>query len=160
MKDSKLQIFSVGYGNRRLYHFIELLKKHKIECVIDIRSTPFSRYRPEFNKSSLKHSLEESGIRYGWKGNQLGGKPKDKTLYTNSKLDYEKVRRSLEYTMGVEYIEAGTEYGFKIAIMCSELDYKKCHRYTLVGHDLYNRGYEVLHIGKQGELVKHEEGLK
>lgn len=157
--DSQVQIFTIGYGNRSLFEFLKTLRKYEVEVVIDVRSNPYSRFRPEYNKSSLSESLKVVGVKYGFQGNLLGGKPKDKNLYEGDLLSYDKIRKTISYQKGLEYLEKGMELGFSIVIMCSELDYIKCHRYSLIGEDLSKRGYEILHIGKYGELVKHK-GLK
>ena len=156
-RENNTQIFTIGYGNRQLYDFIRLLKENRIQAVIDIRSKPFSRFRPEFNKTSLSASLQEAGIKYGFKGDELGGKPKNQYLYTDQKLDYTKVRKTLCYQQGLDYLEKGIELNFSLAIMCSELDYLNCHRYSLVADDLTKKGYKVIHIGKRGELIEHKK---
>lgn len=155
-RENNTQIFTIGYGNRQLYNFIRLLKENKVGAVIDIRSRPYSRFRPEFNKKSLSASLREAGVKYGFKGDELGGKPKNRLLYTDQRLDYSKVRKTLNYQQGLNYLEKGIELGFNLVILCSELDYLNCHRYSLVGEDLCKKGYEVIHIDKYGKLVKHK----
>lgn len=153
---SNTKIWTAGYGNLSLKNFIENLQKNDIQVLVDVRTNPFSRFRPEFNKRAFEITLAEFGIKYIHQPN-LGGKPKNQEYYTNGKLDYDKLRRSIPYLQGIEYLEAGLSFGYKIAIMCSELDYHDCHRYHLIGEDMVKRGWEVLHINKFGELEPHQQ---
>lgn len=152
------KLYTYGYGNLSLKNFIENLQKNEIQLVVDVRTNPFSRFRPEFNKKTFEITLSEFGIRYIHKP-ELGGKPKKEEFYQNGKLDYDKLRKSIPYLQGIEYLERGIEFGCRMAIMCSELDCKNCHRYHLIGNDMHRRGWDVLHIDKQGELQPHQMGL-
>lgn len=156
MIDSKL--YTCGYGNLSLKNFIENLQKNEIQVLVDVRSNPYSRFRPEFNSKAFEITLSDFGIRYIHKI-ELGGKPKNQELYTNGKLDYEKLRKSIPYLQGLEILEKGIEFGCRMAIMCSELDFNNCHRYNLIGNDMHRRGWEILHIDKKGELQTHQTGL-
>jgi len=151
-------IYSIGYGNRRMSEFIKLLENNEIQLVVDVRTNPYSRWKPEFNAKAFQITLSEVGIQYIHKS-ELGGKPKGEELYTNGNLDYDKLRKSLSYLQGLEYLEKGLEFNYKIGIMCSELNPHECHRHSLIGEDLCRRGWEVIHIGKEGELLPHQTGL-
>lgn len=150
------KIFSIGYGNRSLKNFIEILQKNEIKLVVDVRTNPFSRFRPEFNKRAFEITLAEHSIQYIHKP-ELGGKPKNEEFYQNGKLDYNKLRKSIPYLQGIEYLELGLSFGHQITVMCSELDFQACHRYSLIGEDMTKRGYEILHINKLGELEPHKQ---
>ncbi|MDY3547470.1 DUF488 domain-containing protein [Riemerella anatipestifer] len=153
---SNTTIFSIGYGNLSLKNFIENLQKNDIEILVDVRSNAFSRFRPEFNKRVFEIILSEFGIKYIHQPN-LGGKPKNEEFYTNGKLDYDKLRKSIPYLQGIEYLEAGLSFNYRMAVMCSELDYKDCHRYNLIGEDMVKRGWQVLHINKLGKTEPHQQ---
>ncbi|WP_300673486.1 DUF488 domain-containing protein [Soonwooa sp.] len=153
------KLYTLGYGNLSLKNFIENLQKNEIQVLIDIRTNPKSRWMPEYNRASLSASLQETGIKYGFQGDSLGGKPKDTNLYTNGKLDYLKIRKTLKYQQGLEYLEKGIELGLRIAILCAEQDFRVCHRYTLIGEDLHQRGYEILHLDPKGEPQPHQTEL-
>ncbi len=144
-------IYTIGYGNHSISNFIQILKEYQIQAVIDVRTTPFSRYRPAFNQKRLIEHLSEAGIGYKHKGTELGGLPKDPLLLTDGFPDYEKIRKTIPYQNGINYLECGIEIEFRIVIMCSCLDYRKCHRHNLIGLDLIRRGYDVIHISKDGK---------
>jgi uncharacterized protein (DUF488 family) len=150
-------LYTIGYGNRTLENFISLLQKYDIKILVDVRTTPFSRFRPQFNKLSIMRTLLDKNIQYVHKGAELGGKPAEteNVIYEVYNI-YQEKRKSIQYLQGISFLEQGLEMGCKIAIMCCELDYKNCHRYSLVGEDISNRGWGVLHIDKNGELVNHK----
>lgn len=156
MINSKL--YTCGYGNLSLKEFVENLQKNEIQVLVDVRTNPYSRFRPEFNSKAFQITLSEFGIQYTHKA-ELGGKPKNDEFYQNGQLDYDKLRKSIPYLQGLEYLERGIEFGCRMAIMCSELDFHDCHRYKLIGEDMHHRGWEILHINKQGELQSHQTGL-
>lgn len=155
----QFSIFTIGYGNRGIEEFIEILKKYEIKVLIDIRSIPYSRFRPSFNTNVLQQYLLNESISYRFMGKELGGKPDDENLYQNKNPDYDKMRETLNYQKGISYLEAGMEFNYKMAIMCAELDFRNCHRNKLVGIDLQKKGYDVLHIEKDGSLYQAEKEL-
>ncbi len=74
---SETPIYTIGYGARPLPEFIAALQAYHIAYLLDVRSKPYSRYRPEFGKSELESALKEAGIRYVFMGDTLGGQPDD-----------------------------------------------------------------------------------
>ncbi len=149
-------IFTIGYGNRAIGNFIDLLLQNQIELLVDIRSKPYSKFRPAFNLKSLEKHLQVAGIEYTFKGIELGGKPNDETFYTNYKPNYEKLRNTNEYKAGLAYLTNQVNTNKKVAIMCAELDYNHCHRWHLVGVDMKQLGFTILHINKQGILEEYQ----
>ncbi|MFK7048479.1 hypothetical protein FLACOL_01577 [Flavobacterium columnare] len=145
-------IYTIGYGNRSISEFIQILKDNQIQVVVDVRSIPYSRYRPAFNSNALEKHLVDSGISYMFKGNELGGLPKDPNLQTDNLPDYEKIRKTLPYQQGLSDLECGIELGYRIALLCACLHHKDCHRNKLIGKDLAEKGITVLHINKAGGI--------
>ncbi|MGL5979709.1 MAG: DUF488 family protein [Phocaeicola sp.] len=116
-----------------------------MKVVVDVRSKPYSRYKYEFNRERLKNVLSLAGIQYIYKGDELGG------------LNLQEESSRLPYLKGIEFLERGLEFGYTMAVMCCELDYKKCHRYSVIGRDMTLRGWTVYHINKEGKSITHEE---
>ncbi|MFK7101054.1 DUF488 domain-containing protein [Flavobacterium oreochromis] len=145
-------IYTIGYGNRSISEFIQILKNNQIQVVVDVRSVPYSRYRPAFNSNTLEKHLADFGISYMFKGNELGGLPKDPNLQTDNLPDYEKIRKTLHYQQGLSDLECGSELGYRIALLCACLHHKDCHRNKLIGIDLAKRGIVVMHINKTGTI--------
>src|SRR5207244_1134680 len=70
-----LPIFTVGYGNRSVEELIALLEENRVGFLVDVRSAPYSKFKPEFSKDALAARLADFDIRYIFLGNELGGKP-------------------------------------------------------------------------------------
>ena len=99
-------IYTIGYGSRSIEQFIETLQQHDIAYLIDVRSTPYSRYKPEFSKEALAAELQRHRIRYVFMGDTLGGHPDDEDCYDeNGQVDYEKVKENEIYQRGIERIQ-------------------------------------------------------
>lgn len=145
-------IYSIGYGNRKINEFVELLKKFHIEYLVDIRSKPFSQYHPEYNKGLIERTLSENSIKYAFLGNELGGRPDDETCYTDGKVDYNLLEQKNFYRNGIERLKAAYEQGYDVAIMCSEQKPEECHRSKLIGATLINESIKVQHIDEEGNL--------
>jgi uncharacterized protein (DUF488 family) len=124
----KRVIYTIGHSTKSLTDFAERLKAYEIDRVIDVRTKPYSRWCPQFNRNQLEVSLAEIDINYDWRGNNLGG------LADN--VDYDK---TLQWVLDRAKYE-------NIALMCSEGDYHKCHRYLMLTPDLLALGMEVRHI--------------
>lgn len=149
-------IYSIGYGSRDINSFVLLLKKHEISTLVDIRSMPASRLKPDYNKKRFAQKLLLEGIEYIFLGDALGGKPKNQDLYTNGIVDYDKVELDSQYKSGIlELIKQATMR--TVCIMCAELKPIDCHRMNLVGETLHKQGVTVLHINERGEVDPHPE---
>ncbi|WP_276349182.1 DUF488 domain-containing protein [Daejeonella sp. JGW-45] len=150
------QIFTVGYGNRKIDDFLKLLKKYQINLLIDVRSYPFSRFQPAYRKNLLIQYLNSSDIQYLFMGDSLGGKPKNKELYIGDKLDYSKVNQNSHYQFGLQKLKEITTTGIQVALMCSELDENHCHRKNLIAESLIaTENFSIHHIDKKGQLIQH-----
>lgn len=147
--DSK-SLYSIGHGARKTEDFITLLKQYGIRYVADVRSFPQSRFHPQFNRKALENSLGVKEITYVFLGNQLGGRPADKTCYIDGVIDYERVATKDFYKIGIERLKTAYEKSLPVAIMCSERDPRDCHRSKLIGKTLASIGIELLHIDETG----------
>ena len=147
--------FTIGHGNRKIETFIRLLTLHGIDILIDVRSLPYSRFNPQFRQATLKASLNDVGITYLWLGNELGGRPKDRSLYFNGQVSYEAIKQTDLFKSGIQQILSFIKSGIKVTLMCSEGDQNICHRKHLIADELIKIGVDVIHINKQGNLEKH-----
>jgi len=148
-------IFTIGYGARSLDDFIAALKSNQIDYLADVRSAPYSKFKPEFSKDWLQHHLERAGIRYLFMGDTLGGQPKDPSCHTEGKVDYDKVRAQPFFHAGVERVKKAFAQECRVALMCSEGRPEQCHRSKLIGEVLTEGGIPVMHIDDDGKLVSH-----
>lgn len=141
----QITVYTIGHSNLELERFIQILKNFNISLIFDVRSQPFSKRYPHFNKNELSSALKEAGISYQYKGNELGGRPKNLSYYINGIVDYERLNSDKEYLKAIkELISFASK--IKVAIMCSEKDPIKCHRALLIGRSLKERGVNVIHI--------------
>lgn len=150
-------IFTIGYGARGLDAFLLVLVENNIEYLIDVRTSPYSRYKPEFSKQALQNYLESRGIRYLYMGDSLGGQPKDDACYTHGKVDYEKVAIQPFFLDGLKRLAAASRQGQRVALMCSEGKPENCHRSKLIGKTLAAQGIEVLHIDENDEIIDQKQ---
>jgi len=150
-----LLIHTVGHSDHTISAFVDLLCQHNITLVADVRSQPYSRWAPQFNRETLEHDLREARIGYLFLGDELGGRPSDMELYDAGLPDYARVEQSEAYQRGIEQLleTARTE---EVAVMCSEGDHADCHRHRLVAQTLLKRGIAVLHIKPDGRAVDGE----
>ncbi len=95
-----IPIHTIGYGSRSLDEFVAALQTHGVEYIIDVRSAPYSSFKPEFSKGALEASLRERGIRYLYLGDALGGQPKDRDCYEDDKVVYARVKEKPFYPRG------------------------------------------------------------
>ncbi len=152
-------IFTVGYGNRTIFEFTSLLREWNISFLIDVRSKPYSRFRPEFNRNELNARLDAIGVRYVFMGGSLGGLPDEPTVYVDGKVDYGKVEGLDSYQHGIDRIGTAFAKQLHVVLMCSEGKPELCHRSKLIGQTLSKRGIPIVHLDEVGEPKTQEEVL-
>ena len=150
------RLYSIGHSSQSLEDFLNLLAVHGVNCVIDVRSIPASKYSPQFNQESLKYFLKSHEVQYLHFGDEFGARRTD-CLDENEQVDFEKAVETPLFKKGVERVMKGLEKGFRIAFMCSEADPLECHRFSLVSRYFYERGNDVQHILKDASLVSQAD---
>jgi uncharacterized protein (DUF488 family) len=123
-----MAVFTLGHSTKPINDFIDKLRENNISLVIDIRSKPYSRWVPHFNKDRLNKSLNENGIEYLYRGKNLGG------LEVNAGFDGA-IRELIKLSESENLV-----------LLCTEGDYKKCHRYLVVTPVLEQKGINVKHL--------------
>lgn len=147
-------ILTIGHSNHSLDGFLTLLSKHRVTAVADVRSAPYSRFRPHFNRKALEASLDARGIRYAFFGRELGGRPDDPACYEGGRVDYERVAATRGFRDGIaRVVDASSRY--RIALMCAEKEPLDCHRTLLVARALDAAGAAVEHILADGAVETH-----
>ena len=156
MTDTK--VFTIGHSNHSLERFLALLAKHGVTAVADVRSAPYSRFRPHFNRDALAAALMARGIGYAFLGRELGGRPDDPGCYEDGRVQYERVARTSGFRDGVARAidRAASD---RIALMCAEKEPLDCHRTLLVARVLDEAGVSVVHILDDGALEPHERTM-
>jgi uncharacterized protein (DUF488 family) len=145
-----ITIYTIGHSSHPAEAFLALLHRHGIELLVDVRSSPYSRYVPQANREALARALAADGISYRWLGDRLGGKPEGVVA------DYDELRASPAFQQGIdELMVLAAER--RTAIMCSEGDHRQCHRHKLITPVLVDHGVQVVHIQPDGSLVGEAE---
>lgn len=149
-------IFSVGHSNHDIARFLQLLTDHQIEVVADVRTSPFSRYSPHFNREPLSKVLREAGIGYVFLGKELGGRPDGTEYYDiEGHVRYDRLSLSELFNNGIERLVQGAN-DHRVAMVCSEGDPAQCHRHLLIARVLHERGVRVVHIESDGSTSSYE----
>ena len=151
-------VFTIGHSTHTQERFIELLKLHGITALCDVRSKPYSRTNPQFNREELKESLCSSGIAYVFLGKELGARSEDPRCYENGKVQYDRLAATELFRCGVEQVREGMEK-YRIALMCAEREPLECHRTILVARHLTTDGIDVHHIHADGRLESHVDAV-
>lgn len=135
-----MKLYTLGTSNRTEREFLEILKKYKIELVIDVRRFPTSKFFPHFQKENLKKLLEKNKVEY-YHIEKLGGFREE---------GYQEYTKKREFKEGIEELIKILKNKVGI-IICAEKFPWKCHRY-LVAQELAKKGFEIIHILTKGQF--------
>ncbi|MBM0107703.1 DUF488 domain-containing protein [Steroidobacter sp. S1-65] len=152
-------IYTVGHSNHPLGHFLALLQGPGVTLLADVRSTPYSRFNPQFRRDALTAALAEHGIEYLFLGEELGARSKDRACYEDGRVSYRKLAASDLFRQGIERLLSAAET-HTVVIMCAEKDPLDCHRTILVARELVRRGEPVAHILASGEVESHDRVMQ
>ena len=152
-------VLTVGHSNHPPETFINLLVRHGVDEVADVRSAPYSRYAPQFNHDALQGALNAIGIAYTYLGGELGGRPADRSCYdADGRVRYDRVAETMQFDDGIRsIIHAADER--QVALLCTEKEPLECHRTLLVARNLIQRGVAVAHILAGGGLESHDDAM-
>jgi len=152
-----MRLFTVGHSNQTLPQLIAGLERYGVNAVADVRSMPYSRRLPQFNRPELEAELPKHGITYVFLGDELGARRDELEAYDGLQAAYERVAQLPAFQRGLERVVTGVKKGLTLALLCAERDPLTCHRAVLVSRHLSNRGLEVKHIHGDGHLESHVE---
>jgi uncharacterized protein (DUF488 family) len=159
-----MKLFTIGHSNHTMEKFIQLLDDNGIMLLVDVRTNPYSRYSPHFNKEYLERKLPLHMIEYTYAGKYLGGRPSDPSCYKNHKLplegadylhevNYPEVMKKKWFIQGIERLLELADLQ-TTAIMCSEENPAECHRHHLIAKYILseNPEIEIRHIRGDGSV--------
>jgi len=152
-------LFTIGYSPHTLDSFLNSLRAYDINALVDVRSSPFSHYKPEFNQDTLKGFVKSNNITYVFLGNYCGARVEDPSCYANGKVDFKLVAENQKFKEGLMRIKKGMEK-FSIALMCAEKDPITCHRTILICRNLWNANINIKHILGDGSFESHRDSEK
>ena len=138
-------VLTIGHSTHPSEVFVDLLQRHSVTAVADVRAVPYSRFNPQFNREPLADTLTSHGMAYVFLGLELGGRSDDPVCYDNGRICYDRLGATHVFRHGLERVVQGaTEH--RIALMCAEREPLECHRGLLLAPALANLGLSVVHI--------------
>jgi uncharacterized protein (DUF488 family) len=152
-------IYTIGHSNHPIERFLALLVQHGIGVVADVRSTPFSRFNPQFSRARLQSSLRGAAVQYVFLGAELGARSQDPGCYDEAgRVSYAKLAATDLFQSGLKRLHAGMRE-HRIALMCAEREPLECHRTILVARELARAAIPVTHILADGSLEGHDQAM-
>src|SRR3954454_7052667 len=148
-------VYTIGHSNGTVERLLELLRAHAITAVADVRSRPYSRFNPQFNREALASELKKCGLEYVFLGQELGARSDDPTCYRGGRAQYSLMAKTTVFEQGIQRLYAGMER-FQVALMCAEKEPLACHRSILISRALEERGIRVKHILEDGSVEDHQ----
>lgn len=152
-----MEIFTIGYAGFEIEDFIKVLKEYHINSLIDVRSSPFSKFHSDYNKLLLCKTLQERRIIYRNYNREFGARQDDKMYYPNGYLDFSMFTRSKIFKEGMHKIIKAIPLGYKFVLMCSEKDPINCHRTIMVGRAFFDNGISINHILSDGRIITQSD---
>jgi len=151
-------IFTIGHSTHSIDYFVALLKMHGVTALCDVRSRPYSRTNPQFNREDLKEHLRAAKIAYVFLGAELGGRSEDASCYEDGRVQYDRLSHTDLFRKGLARVQQGMKK-YRVALMCAEKEPLECHRTLLVARHLDALGLAVQHIHADGQLESHPDAV-
>lgn len=152
-------VFTVGHSTHSQERLIKLLTDHNISALCDIRSKPYSRINPHFNREEIRRRLRDYGVSYVFLGKELGARSSDPAAYMNGRVQYGLLARTPLFQQGLARVREGLKK-HTIALMCAERDPLECHRSILVARHLVDLGIQVQHIHADSHVESHADAME
>jgi len=149
------KLYTIGHSTHSTEHFIRLLEQNGVTAVCDVRSTPYSRTNPQFNRETIKNDLNKCDIAYVFLGKELGARSDNPEVYLNDKVQFGALANDRSFKEGLDRLRQGMQ-GYVVALMCAEKDPISCHRTILICPALKNDSLSIFHIDATGEPESHE----
>ena len=156
---TETRIFTVGHSTHEFEDFVSLIEQHGVDAIADVRSVPYSRWQPQFNREDLMEALKVRGIAYVFLGKELGARSDDPQCYENGRVQYRSLAETPLFQSGIKRVRDGSR-SRRIALMCAEKDPLDCHRTILVARELVASGLDIAHILEDGSLEPQDETMK
>jgi len=140
-------LFTIGHSNHSFERFAELLARHAIERIVDVRSFPRSRL-PWFSRGEIEGRLGGVGIGYEFLGRELGGR--DWVKSDGSSMELEEIITAERFLAGLARLQTMMQDG-STCVMCAEAEAIDCHRTRFIAPCL-SATTTILHISSNGGL--------
>ena len=150
------ELFTIGHSNHRMFDFLRLVRSHGVNALVDVRSHPYSRLHPQFNRKVLAADLRKAKIAYVFLGQELGARRVETACYVDGRADYGSIAELPIFQEGLKRVREGIRQ-YRITLMCAERDPIDCHRVILVCRHLRKEGITLKHIREDGSLETHAD---
>ena len=138
-------VYTIGHSTHPRNEFFDLLSEHGITALCDVRSVPYSRLHPYFNRKELKAALQKRQVAYAFLGSELGARSEDPSCYDHGRVQYGRLARMELFQQGLARVQNGMKK-FRLVLMCAEKEPLECHRAILVARHLVALSIDVQHI--------------
>jgi len=150
------RLYTIGHSNHSADAFVELLRRNGINAIADVRSSPYSKFSPQFNRETLSAVLRNHGVQYVFLGRELGARREERDCYVGNQARYDLIARSKLFREGLDRVLAGAA-SHTVALMCAEKDPVTCHRMVLVCRELRASGLDLWHALEDGSVESNTE---
>ncbi|MCX6976171.1 MAG: DUF488 domain-containing protein [Verrucomicrobia bacterium] len=130
-KTSEAHLLTIGHSTLEINAFIALLKEFSVSAVADVRSSPYSRFSPQYNTDALRRSLLDNRIQYVFLGEELGARRNEPECYVDDVAKYDLIAETEAFARGIQRLRTGLATQ-RISLLCAEKDPLTCHRMILV----------------------------
>ena len=148
-KAARPSLFTIGHSDHDIDRFLDLLREYHVDAVADVRSQPYSRHQPQFNRENLAEAVRTIDAKYVFLGRELGARRSEPESYDGNRARYNLIRHLPAFQEGLARIQKGLESN-RIALLCAEKDPVTCHRTILVCRELRALPIDILHIREDG----------
>jgi len=149
-------LYTIGHSNHDADAFVELLRRNGINAIADVRSSPYSKFSPQFNRETLSMILRNHGVQYVFLGRELGARREERDCYVGNQARYDLIAKSKLFREGLDRVLAGAA-SHAVALMCAEKDPVTCHRMVLVCRELRVSGLDLRHVLEDGSVESNTE---
>ena len=156
-----MPLLTVGHGADRRGRLGARLAEAGVQLVVDVRRFPASRTNPDVARDALATWLPDRGIGYRWE-ERLGGRrrlpsgaPVVDDWWTVAQFAaYAAYTRTPDFAAAfAEMLEASA--GRRVAAMCSEGVWWRCHRRLIADVAVVGCGVPVTHLLPDGRCTPH-----
>jgi uncharacterized protein (DUF488 family) len=149
-------LYTIGHSNHDADAFVALLRRSGISAIADVRSSPYSKFSPQFNRETLSTVLRNHGIQYVFLGRELGARREERDCYVGNQARYDLIAKSPLFREGIDRVVSGAAT-HSVALMCAEKDPITCHRMVLVCRELRTTGLDLRHVLEDGAVESNLE---
>jgi uncharacterized protein (DUF488 family) len=153
---AKPSLYTIGHSDHEMPKFVSLLAQHGVTAIADVRSQPYSRFTPQFNRETLAEALKRAGIQYVFFGRELGARRSERESYRDKQARYDLIRQLPAFQEGLDRLRRGVAT-HRIALLCAEKDPITCHRTVLVCRQLRADPLDIRHILDDGTIETNEQ---